>query len=267
MTNAHDTKNTDDRTRVWPILSYRDARAGMDFLTDAFGFRPGAAYARDDDPGIVEHAEMRWPGGGGVMLGTAGKDDSPFGQRAPGNDAVYLVCDDPDALFARATAAGAQVVRDPADESYGSRGFTVRDPEGNLWSFGTYAGEGNASTGAGTFTTLVSEWDKALVANDPEAIGAFAAPDWVFVGENGIWPGERFLAAVGAGKVSHDTMSSEVQDVRVYGDVAVVFCRVRNSGEFEGQAFKLDEWSTDVFVRRDDKWRCAVTHLTSVADS
>ena len=84
---------------------------------------------------------MRWPGGGGIMLGTAGKDDSPFGRRTPGNDSVYVVCDDPDDLFERAVAAGAEVVRGLADEDYGSRGFTVRDPEGNLWSFGTYAGE------------------------------------------------------------------------------------------------------------------------------
>lgn len=75
------------------------------------------------------------------MFGTAGKDDSPFGQRTPGNDSVYVVCDDPDTLFKRAVAAGAEVVRDLADADYGSRGFTVRDPEGNLWSFGTYAGE------------------------------------------------------------------------------------------------------------------------------
>jgi len=61
--------------------------------------------------------------------------------RAPGNDAVYLVCEDPDALFARATAAGAEVVRPLKDEDFASRGFTVRDPEGNLWSFGTYAGD------------------------------------------------------------------------------------------------------------------------------
>jgi uncharacterized glyoxalase superfamily protein PhnB len=46
----------------------------------------------------------------------------------------------PDALFARATAAGAEVVRGLKDEDYGSRGFTVRDPEGNHWSFGTYRG-------------------------------------------------------------------------------------------------------------------------------
>ena len=84
---------------------------------------------------------MRWPLGGGIMFGTAGKDDGPFGQRTPGNDSVYVVCEDPDRLFEQAVAAGAEVVRGLKDEDYGSRGFTVRDPEGTLWSFGTYAGE------------------------------------------------------------------------------------------------------------------------------
>jgi uncharacterized glyoxalase superfamily protein PhnB len=132
---------SDIDTAVWPILTYRDARAAMTFLRDAFGFEETAVIARESDPSIVEHAEMRWPLGGGVMLGSAGKDDSPFGQRTPGNDSVYVVCDDPDGLFARATAAGAEVVRGLADEDYGSRGFTVRDLDGNLWSFGTYGGE------------------------------------------------------------------------------------------------------------------------------
>lgn len=127
-------------TSVWPIISYRDPRAAITFLAEAFGFEESAVHARDNDPSIIEHAEMRWPLGGGIMFGTAGKDDSPFGQRIPGNDSVYVVCDDPDALFQRATGAGAEVVRGLVDEDYGSRGFTVRDPEGNLWSFGTYRG-------------------------------------------------------------------------------------------------------------------------------
>ncbi len=131
---------TTNAPTVWPILSYRDARAALGFLTEAFGFQERACYAREDDPSIIEHAEMRWPLGGGVMFGTAGKDDGPFGRRLPGNESVYVVCDDPDALFERATAAGAEVVRGLKDEDYGSRGFTVRDPEGNLWSFGTYRG-------------------------------------------------------------------------------------------------------------------------------
>jgi uncharacterized glyoxalase superfamily protein PhnB len=126
---------------VWPVLSYRDALGAIDFLTTAFGFETRACYTRDDDPKVVEHAELIWPLGGGIMFGTAEKDDGPFGQRVPGNDSVYVVCDDPDGLFARAIDGGAEQVRGLADEDYGSRGFTVRDPEGNLWSFGTYAGE------------------------------------------------------------------------------------------------------------------------------
>jgi uncharacterized glyoxalase superfamily protein PhnB len=132
---------TTNTPTVWPVLTYRDARGAIEFLTTAFGFTEAAVYARDDDPSIVEHAELRWPLGGGVMLGTAEKDDSPFGRRTPGNDAVYVVCDEPDALFDRAVAAGAEVVRGLKDEDYGSRGFTLLDPQGNLWSFGTYRGE------------------------------------------------------------------------------------------------------------------------------
>jgi uncharacterized glyoxalase superfamily protein PhnB len=132
---------TNPPAAIWPVLSYRDARAAIAFLRDAFGFEERAAYARDDDPSIIEHAEMRWPLGGGIMFGTAGKDDGVFGARVPGNDSVYVVCDDPDALFERAIGAGAELVAGLQDEDYGSRGFTVRDPEGNLWSFGTYAGE------------------------------------------------------------------------------------------------------------------------------
>ena len=126
--------------------------------------------------------------------------------------------------------------------------------------------ESNGSTSTvDVFSALIADWNQAVVANDPDAIAAFAEPDWVFVGENGIFPGEQFLKAVATGQVNHDFMTSEVHDVRVYGDVAIVIARVRNRGEFEGNPFTLDEWSTDVFVRRGDRWRCSVTHLTSVA--
>ncbi|NEW42312.1 glyoxalase [Nocardia cyriacigeorgica] len=135
------TTPTSTTTHVWPCLAFRDARAAAAFLTEAFGFELKALYAREDDPSVVEHAEMRWPAGGGIMFGSTGRDDSEFGQRPTGAASLYLVCDDPDALYERATAAGARLVRGLRDEDYGSRGFSVADPEGNLWSFGTYAGE------------------------------------------------------------------------------------------------------------------------------
>jgi len=59
----------------------------------------------------------------------------------PGMAAAYVVTDDPDGLFARAQEAGATIVTPLNDTDYGSRTFSVRDPEGNLWSFGTYRGE------------------------------------------------------------------------------------------------------------------------------
>jgi len=133
--------SNDTPTAVWPVFTFRDARAEMSFLREAFGLEETVVIAREDDPTIIDHGEMRWPGGPGIMFGSAGKDDSPFGTREPGNDSVYVVCDDPDSLYTRATAAGAEVVNELKDEDYGSRGFTVRDPEGILWSFGTYVGE------------------------------------------------------------------------------------------------------------------------------
>jgi uncharacterized glyoxalase superfamily protein PhnB len=134
------TTSRSTSTAIWPCFAFSDARASMRFLADAFGFEERAVYTRDGDDSIVEHAEMALPGGAGVMVGSAGTDDSDFGRRPPGASCVYIVCDDPDAIFARATAAGARVVRGLRDEDYGSRGFTVADPDGNLWSFGTYAG-------------------------------------------------------------------------------------------------------------------------------
>jgi uncharacterized glyoxalase superfamily protein PhnB len=126
-------------TYIWPTFTYEDAPAAISFLRDAFGFEQVACYTSEDDPSVVEHAQLRWPLGGGIMLGSASPDDGPF-TRMTGNDAVYVVCTDPDALFERAAAAGAELVRGLRDEDYGSRGFSVRDPEGNIWSFGTYTG-------------------------------------------------------------------------------------------------------------------------------
>ena len=50
--------------------------------------------------------------------------------------------------------------------------------------------ESNGSTSTvDVFSALIADWNQAVVSNDPDAIAAFAEPDWVFVGENGIIPG------------------------------------------------------------------------------
>jgi uncharacterized glyoxalase superfamily protein PhnB len=132
---------TENPAFCWPCVNYRDAQAAIRFLTDALGFVSTATYADEDDETVVQHAELLWPEGGGVMLGTAGRPESEFSQMPTGCASIYVVTDHPDALFKRATDAGAEVVRGLRDEDYGSSGFTVRDPEGNFWSFGTYRGQ------------------------------------------------------------------------------------------------------------------------------
>ena len=124
---------------VWPTTRCKDTRALIDFLVAAFGFEEQFTVPDEAGKGII-HAQIRWPAGGGVMLGDAERGDAfhlslPFGPVS-----IYVVTDQPDALHDRAVAVGATIVRGLRDEDYGSRGFSATDPEGNLWSFGTYAG-------------------------------------------------------------------------------------------------------------------------------
>ncbi|WP_369637885.1 VOC family protein [Nocardia sp. JMUB6875] len=124
-------------TVLWPTLVYRDAKAAIAFLEQAFGFETRACYTDGD---IVQHAELAWPGGGAIMLGGV-REDMALECQPPGVGSVYIAFDDIDALYARAQAAGANITRELRDETdYESRGFVCRDPEGVYWSFGTYRG-------------------------------------------------------------------------------------------------------------------------------
>ena len=71
-----------------------------------------------------------------VMIGSEREGDR-FGTNA-GHTWVYVVIDDTDAHCQRARSAGAEIVMEPTDQDYGSRDYAARDPEGNIWSFGTY---------------------------------------------------------------------------------------------------------------------------------
>lgn len=128
---------TTSTTTIWPTLSYANARVAIKFLVDAFGFIETAAYGEGEQ---VDHAQLDWPGGGGVMLGSP-KPDGACAELPVGVGSVYIVVGDSDALYRRAVEAGAAISKGLTDEDYGSRGFTCRDPEGVYWSFGTYAGE------------------------------------------------------------------------------------------------------------------------------
>jgi uncharacterized glyoxalase superfamily protein PhnB len=120
---------------AFPVLPYPDPRAAIAWLERVLGAETTALHPSEPDQPVV-HAELR-VGTGIVMLNQAGRTDgSSFA--SPGPVVLYVVVDDPDALHERAAAAGAEIVLELTDQDYGSREFAVRDPGGNVWSFGTY---------------------------------------------------------------------------------------------------------------------------------
>ena len=126
--------------QVWPTFSATDARALIRFLVDVVGFEETAVYGEGD---VVHHAELSWPPGGGVMLGSARSDNETV--TGPGRFSAYVVTDEPDALCERIRAAGGKITTELRDTDYGSRDFAIDDPEGNHWYFGTYRGAPRAS--------------------------------------------------------------------------------------------------------------------------
>ena len=125
---------------IIPTMRYRDATSMIDWLCSAFGFHRHLVV--EDGTGGIAHAQLTL-GNSMVMLGTA-RDDA-FGtlmQTAETlggvSQSAYVIVGDVDALCARAEAAGAEILIGPQDEDYGGRGFTCRDPEGQLWNFGSY---------------------------------------------------------------------------------------------------------------------------------
>jgi uncharacterized glyoxalase superfamily protein PhnB len=122
--------------KIYPTFRYRDANAAIEFLKSAFGFEEKSVHRGDGER--VQHAELAYDGAV-IMLGSARPaEDGDQWPLAPGAGGAYVVVADPDAHHERARAAGAEILMALTDQPYGSREYTARDPEGVLWSFGTY---------------------------------------------------------------------------------------------------------------------------------
>jgi uncharacterized glyoxalase superfamily protein PhnB len=138
MTNfAKNCKST-----LIPGLRYRDAMAMIDWLCGAFGFEKQAVYQGPN--GTVMHAQLTF-GNGMIMIGSVDNGSASSAMMKQPEEiggtetqAPYVVVTDCDALYQRAKAAGAKILMDLEERSYGGKGFTCSDPEGHIWHFGTY---------------------------------------------------------------------------------------------------------------------------------
>jgi len=129
-------------SRVIPTLRYHDAPAAIDWLCRVLGFEPHFIVPGEAE-GLIAHAQLTL-GSGMIMLGSACHDDyhshvyPPAGPGASLTQAAYRVVVDIDAHYARARAAGAEIVVELAEQDYGGKLYAYRDPEGQLWNIGSY---------------------------------------------------------------------------------------------------------------------------------
>jgi len=134
-------ENDPGRPNIFPLLRYEDAPAALQWLATAFGFEQQLVIRGPG--GRIEHAEMRL-GPVYIMLGSVerGRRDGigmkSVKQLGGASQGICVFIRDIDAHYQRAKAAGAEIVRAPADEDHGARAYIARDLEGNVWSFGNY---------------------------------------------------------------------------------------------------------------------------------
>jgi len=104
----------------------------------------------------------------------------------------------------------------------------------------------------------------AVLSNDADAIGKFLTDDWAIVdADGGVIDRARFLSAIKSGTLVHEEMELDDLTVRAHGDSAVVTTITSTKGRFAGQEFTTQERATDFFVKRDGRWRCAFSQLTT----
>ena len=124
-------------SNVYPCLYYDDAGAAVEWLCRAFGFTSRLAVPGPD--GTLRHSELSL-GPGVVMVRSARPEEDCVSPK--GLPAIHMVLslyvEDPDAHFRRARDAGAEILQEPEETTFGARGYLARDPEGNRWFFASY---------------------------------------------------------------------------------------------------------------------------------
>ncbi len=124
---------------IIPTIRYRDARAAIDLLQQAFGFELHMLVEGEGQ--IIEHAQLTH-GSGMVMVSSI--QDTEFarladeGRDPAGRGSTYIVVADPYAHAATARDSGAKIIMEPEEQDYGGGAYVALDPEGNIWSFGSY---------------------------------------------------------------------------------------------------------------------------------
>lgn len=139
---------TEKLPAIIPMIAYEDVASALEWLARAFGFRERMRFQEPD--GRITHAEMEL-GDGVIMLASPTLEyQSPKRHREACEqarswssvpwviDGLLVYVDDVDEHFERAREAGATILSEPQDQTYGDRNYRAEDPEGHRWMFATH---------------------------------------------------------------------------------------------------------------------------------
>jgi len=132
----------ESKAKIIPSIRYKNCEKAIEWLCEAFGFEKHLTVP--SDAGSILHARLVY-GDCMIMLGSAHEGDefgrlnsSPIELEGQNTASIYLVVEDVNAHYKKALEKGVGIVLDIKDEDFGGRGYTCKDLEGHLWSFGTY---------------------------------------------------------------------------------------------------------------------------------
>lgn len=214
------------------------------------------------------------PAGAGAVIQTSNVPGGIHGGDPGASPYLFFGVVDIEAAATRVHELGGQIDEqdgedDPLSVERFGRFRLCRDDQGS--PFGLHQAPSASPTDSddgkhAELVAIVDEWAQAIVSNDAERIAGFTTDDWVIVSESGMSSKEGFLSFVESGELTHSAMArlGEAR-VRVHGDTAVLTTRMTNTAHYGGRRFDADEWTTDVFVRRDGRWLCALSHITSAS--
>lgn len=114
----------------------------------------------------------------------------------------------------------------------------------------------------GELEQFIHRWADAIVTNDVTKMERFTTGDWILIDRPGLITRDAFHQVVRSGQLRHNSMTHEVLGIDRHGPIAVIRTRGRNTGEFQGNPIKADEWTTNLLVEGADGWRCFLTQLT-----
>lgn len=124
-----------------PFIRYKKAKEVIEWLQEAFGFELLEIHTTADR---VDHAQLRFADA--IMM--VGSEDNPGPLRpymiAPSDIqgrttlGIYIPVDDVETHYKKSTSKNAVIIAPLSEKPYGGKDYTCQDPEGYIWSFGTY---------------------------------------------------------------------------------------------------------------------------------